>query len=128
MNAQSQSQPAKHGGSRPGAGRPVGSRTVGGRLAERGKLIKEFVDRRLGGADRVDPLVMLDVERVVDLVMAAQTARAELAAGKTSIDDVVKLENAVGRALQRLNLPERGPAKVSRYGRAEPVPTLWEEE
>jgi hypothetical protein len=39
------------------------------------------------------------------LVLLAKTARAELAAGKTTVNDVVKLENAADRAVRKLNLP-----------------------
>jgi hypothetical protein len=62
----------------------------------------------LGG--RVNPIVMQDVERVADLMMLAKAARADLLAGKATINDVVKLEGTLGRALKRLNLPASGSA------------------
>ena len=88
----------------------------------REKLIADYV-AKLGG--NVGPIAMTDVERCADMVLLAQTARAKLAAGRATINDVVKLENAADRAVRRLNLPEPGPSKISRrYGKADPVPTL----
>jgi hypothetical protein len=58
---------------------------------------------KLGG--HVSPIQSVAVETIVDLLLAARTARADLLAGKATIDDVVKLENAVGRAILRLGLP-----------------------
>jgi hypothetical protein len=100
------------------------NQTRAGRL--RKEMIAAYVSA-LGGSDRVNPIQLQDVARCVDLILLAQTARAELAAGKirTTINDVVKLEGAADRAVRRLNLPAPGPSKVSgRYGKAEPVPTL----
>jgi hypothetical protein len=64
----------------------------------------------LGAGVRSNPIVMTDIERCADLIMLAKTARAGLAAGKTTIDDVVKLENAADRAVRRLGLPAPGAA------------------
>jgi hypothetical protein len=75
----------------------------------RQRMAADFV-AALGGADRVNPLQLEDIHRAADLVVLAKTARGELAAGKTSIDDVVKLENAADRAVRRLNLPAAGAA------------------
>jgi hypothetical protein len=79
----------------------------------------------LGAGVRSNPIVMTDIERCADLIMLAKTARAGLVAGKTTIDDVVKLENAADRAQRRLNLPVPGRSKsANKYGRPESVPTL----
>ena len=75
----------------------------------RGQLVNAYV-RALGGRARVTAIQLQDVERAVDLVLLAKTARAELAAGKTTINDVVKLEGASDRAVRRLNLPPPGSA------------------
>jgi hypothetical protein len=77
--------------------------------ARRRQLVGAYVTA-LGGSASVTPIQMQDVERVVDLVLLARTARAELSAGKTSVNDVVKLENAADRAVRRLNLPATGTA------------------
>jgi hypothetical protein len=67
----------------------------------------------LGGADRISPIQMADIERAADLVMLAQTVRAALAAGvKVTINDLVKLEGAADRAVRRLNLPPNAAAPV----------------
>jgi hypothetical protein len=102
------------------SGRPLGSLGARGR---RQQLVAAYVEA-LGGKARVTAIVMQNVTRAVDLIMLANTARADLAAGKTTINDVVKLEGAADRAVRRLNLPAPGPSKVSKYGKAEPVPTL----
>jgi hypothetical protein len=70
-----------------------------------GRLRQEMIDgyvQALGG--RVSPIVMQDITRAAELVMLARTARAELAAGKTTINDVVKLEGASDRAIRRLGI------------------------
>jgi hypothetical protein len=74
---------------------------------ERAQLVADFVEK-LGG--RVSLIQRQDVERVVDMLMLAKTARADLAAGKATINDVVKLENAADRAIRRLGLPPPGRA------------------
>ena len=71
---------------------------------QRQKLVAAYV-AALGGSGRISPIQLQDVERCVDMVLLAKTARAELAAGKTTVNDVVKLENAADRAVRRLNLP-----------------------
>jgi hypothetical protein len=103
MSAQSQSA---NGGVRPGAGRPVGSRS------RRRQLVDHYV-QALGGGARVGAIQRMDVERAVDLILLAKTARAELAAGKTTINNVVKLENSADRAVRRLNLspPDAAPTQ-----------------
>jgi hypothetical protein len=58
----------------------------------------------------VSAIVMADIERVVDLMLLAKKARADLLKGLGSIDKTVKIENAATRALQRLNLPAPGSA------------------
>ena len=68
---------------------------------QRKEMIADFV-AALGG--RVSPIQLQDVTRAVDLVLLATTARAELAAGKTTVNDAIKLENAADRAVRRLNL------------------------
>jgi hypothetical protein len=72
-----------------------------------GRQRKDLIDGyvvALGGASRVSPIVMQDITRAVDLCMLAQTARADLLAGKTTIGEVVLLEGAADRAVRRLNL------------------------
>jgi hypothetical protein len=91
---------------------------------QRKEMIAAYVSA-LGGSARVSPIQLQDVTRAVDLVMLARTARAELAAGKTTINDLVKLEGAADRAVRRLALPAPGRSKSAiKYGRPEPVPTL----
>jgi hypothetical protein len=68
---------------------------------QRKEMIADFV-AALGGS--VSPIQLQDVARCVDLIMLANTARAELAAGRTTINDVVKLEGASDRATRRLCL------------------------
>jgi hypothetical protein len=68
---------------------------------QRKEMIADFV-AALGG--NVSPIVLRNITRAVDLSVLASTARAELAAGKTTINDVVKLEGAADRAVRRLNL------------------------
>jgi hypothetical protein len=78
-----------------------------------GRLRKELVDSyfaALGGS--ATPIMMQDIERAVDLVMLARTKRAELAAGKTTVNDVVKLENAASRAVRALRMPANAAAPV----------------
>jgi hypothetical protein len=77
----------------------------------RGQLVNAYV-RALGGRARVTAIQLQDVERAVDLVLLAKTARAELAAGKATVNDVVKLENSADRAVRRLNLPPPSAAPV----------------
>ena len=92
-----------------------------------GRLRKEMIDgytAALGGKARVTAIQLQDITRAVDLVTLASKARAALAAGNATINDVVKLEGAADRAVRRLNLSAPGPSKVSKYGKAEPVPTL----
>jgi hypothetical protein len=76
---------------------------------QRQKMVAAYV-AALGGSGRISPIQLQDIERCVDLVMLASTARAELAAGKTTINDVVKLGGAADRAVRRLNLPAPGRA------------------
>jgi hypothetical protein len=95
---------------RTGAGRPIGSRSV--RAVMRERLIADLLSK-LGGPDRVGMLGLANVESVADMLMAAKQARADLLVGKATINDVVKMENAVGRALQRLNLPSPGSSTAS---------------
>jgi hypothetical protein len=78
------------------------TQTRAGRL--RKQMIADFVAKAGGNDRRVSPIVMQNITRAVDLMMLASTARADLAAGKTTINDVVKLEGAADRAVRRLNL------------------------
>jgi hypothetical protein len=84
----------------------------------REKLITAYADA-IGGSARTNPIVMSDITRVVDLTLAASHQRAELAAGRAKIADVVKLEGTLARAMKRLNLPPPGAA-------AAPGPSLAE--
>jgi hypothetical protein len=106
MNAQSQSAPAP--------GRPLGSLGARGR---RQQLVTACVEA-LGGKARITAIQMTDIERVVDLIALAKTARAALAGGRAKVADVVKLEGTLARAMKRLNLPAPNAAA--------PVPTLAE--
>ena len=84
------------------------NQTRGARL--RKEMVADFV-AALGGPGRVSPIQSQDVERCVDLILLARTARADLAAGRTTINDAVKLENAADRATRRLNLKPGATAK-----------------
>jgi hypothetical protein len=59
--------------------------------------------RAMGGP--TDAVAQANVLAAAELKVAAETARADLATGKTTIGDVVLLENAADRAVRRLNLP-----------------------
>jgi hypothetical protein len=98
MNTQPQSAP----------GRPLGS--VGAR-GRRQQLVAAYVEA-LGGKAHVTAIQLQDVTRVVDLTELASRQRAELAAGRAKIADVVKLEGTLARALKRLNLPPKAAAPV----------------
>jgi hypothetical protein len=76
----------------------------------RQKLITAYV-AEFGG--NVGPIVMQDVIRIVDLTLAASHQRAELAAGRAKLADVVKLEGTLARAMKRLNLPAPNAAAPS---------------
>jgi hypothetical protein len=104
MNAQTQ---PKNGGVRPGAGRPPGSRSV--RVVMREKLIAAYVDA-LGGADRVNLIVMQDIERVVGLTLLAAQLRDEVHLGRGKVRELTSVEATLGKALRRLNLPAAGAA------------------
>jgi hypothetical protein len=121
MTAEASKTEATKGRPEPAFRKPTQTRA--GRL--RKEMIAAYVDA-LGGSARVNPIQLQDVARCVDLILLAQTARAELAAGKTTtINDVVKLEGAADRAVRRLCLPAPGQSKSAmKYGRAESVPTL----
>lgn len=93
----------------PDSGSPRNWRRRKQENARRRQLVAAYVSA-LGGSASVTPIQMQDIERAVDLVLLARTARAELSAGKTTINAVVKLENAADRAVRRLNLPASGAA------------------
>jgi hypothetical protein len=99
MNAQSQPAPAP--------GRPLGS--VGAR-GRRRQLLAAYIEA-LGGKAGISAIQLQDVKRCVDLIELANTARAELAAGKGTIGDVVLIEGAADRARRRLGIK---PAAASR--------------
>jgi hypothetical protein len=88
-------------------------------------LIDSFI-AELGGSDRITPVQRQDCERCADMEALATNMRRRLLRGDTTvkIDELARLEGACDRARRRLNLPAPGPSKVSRYGKAEPVPTL----
>ena len=92
MNAQSQSAPAP--------GRPLGS--VGAR-GRRQQLVAAYI-QALGGADRVNPIVLADIERAVDLVMLARDMRAAVRQGTAKVSDLTRLEGASDRAIRRLGI------------------------
>jgi hypothetical protein len=100
MSAQIQPTPVRRRA--PGAGRPIGSGH--GREMELARRIAAYV-QALGGVDRVGALMLTDIERCAEMRLLAKAARAKLAAGRTTINDVVKLENAADRAERRLGLP-----------------------
>jgi hypothetical protein len=100
-----QSQPAT--ATRRPVGRPVGSRHV--RAVMREKLIAAYV-AALGGADRISPIQLQDVERAVDLVLLARDMRASVRQGSAKVSDLTRLEGAADRAVRRLNLPAASTA------------------
>jgi hypothetical protein len=108
MNAQTQ---PKNGGVRPGAGRPPGSRSV--RVVMREKLIAAYVDA-LGGADRVNLIVMQDIERVVGLTLLAAQLRDEVHLGRGTVRELTSVEATLGKALRRLDLPAQNAAPAVR--------------
>jgi hypothetical protein len=69
----------------------------------------------LGGADRISPIQMADIERAADLVMLARDMRAAVRQGTARVSHLTTLESTADRAVRRLNLPPPGAA---------PVPTL----
>jgi len=92
-------QPVSNGGVRPGAGRPVGSR------GRRQKLIDDYI-AALGGIDRVTALVMVEIERCVDMTLLAEGMRAKALRGEEiEIGELVRLEGALSRVLRSLNIP-----------------------
>jgi hypothetical protein len=110
MNAQGQPTARNLGGRPPGINR------------RRRELVASFVEA-LGG--RISPVQKVEVERCASLLILAEDMRAKAFRGENvSISDLSRLEGTCLRALQRLNLPPPGPSKVSKYGKAEPVPTL----
>jgi hypothetical protein len=62
--------------------------------------------------DPTDAVAQANVLAAAELKAAAETARADLLAGKTTIGEVVLLENASDRAVRRLGLPAAGAAPV----------------
>jgi hypothetical protein len=60
--------------------------------------------------DPTDAVAQANVLAAAELKAAAETARADLLAGKTTIGDVVLLENAADRAVRRLDLKPPGSA------------------
>ena len=77
---------------------------------QRKEMIAELV-AELGG--NVSPVVMRNITRAVDLDTLASKARAALAAGNATIDDVVRLAGAADRAMRRLSLsPPNAAAAV----------------
>jgi hypothetical protein len=66
----------------------------------RPQLIEAHV-QRLGGA--VGPLVMADIERVVDLTLLASKTRTAVLQGTANVREVTLIEGALGKALRRLD-------------------------
>jgi hypothetical protein len=77
--------------------------------ARKPQLIAAFV-QALGGRDRIGPLVMLDIERAVDLTLIAAEQRAAVRLGTAKLADLTRLEGAADRAIRRLGLPPPGSA------------------
>jgi hypothetical protein len=77
----------------------------------REKLIKEYVVA-LGGADRVSPIQVTDIERAVDLALLARDMRVAVRQGSAKVADLVRLEGALSRVVRSLHLPEPGAAPV----------------
>jgi hypothetical protein len=75
--------------------------------ARRPQLIAAYVDA-LGGADRINPIQMTDIERCVDLILLARDMRAAVRHGTAKVADLTRLEGAADRAVRRLNLPAPG--------------------
>jgi hypothetical protein len=84
-------------------------------MQRRKELIAAYVDA-LGGADRVGPIQLQDIERAVDLTMLASEMRAAVRQGTAKVSQLTTLEGHADRARRRLNL--RPP------GSAAPVQTL----
>jgi hypothetical protein len=65
----------------------------------------------LGGADRVGTLVMVEIERCVDMTLLAEGMRAKALRGEAiDIGDLTRLEGAVSRVIRSLNIPPPGAA------------------
>jgi hypothetical protein len=78
---------------------------------------RELVDgyvAALGGIERVNALVRVEIERVTDMTILAEGMRAKALRGETiDIGDLVRLEGTVSRLIRSLNLPPPGSAAPS---------------
>lgn len=83
--------------------------------ARKPQMIAAYVEA-LGGADRVNPILMIDIERAAELVLLAREMRQSVRQGAAKVADLTRLEGAADRAVRRLNLPPPNAAA--------PVPTL----
>src|SRR5260370_18946336 len=63
----------------------------------------------LGGADRVNPIQMTDIERAVDLTLIASELRAAARLGTAKVSQLTTLEGHADPARRRLNLPGDDP-------------------
>ena len=65
---------------------------------------KLYVDA-LGGKDKIEPSVMIDITRAADLVAIAEQRRADALRGvEVDMGDLVRLEGAADRAVRRLGI------------------------
>jgi hypothetical protein len=64
----------------------------------------------LGGADRVNPIRMTDIERAVDLTLIASELRTAVRLGTAKVSQLTTLEGHADRARRRLNLPKPNAA------------------
>jgi hypothetical protein len=83
------------------------NQTRAGRLRQ--EMTAGYIEA-LGGLDRISSIQAENIMRAVDLMMLAKTARAELAVGRQTINNVVKLENSADRAVRRLGIKPGAPA------------------
>ena len=91
-------------------------------IQRRRELIDGYV-AALGGADRVNAIQMVEIERVVDMSLLAEAMRARALRGEAiDIGELVRLEGAVSRVIRSLNLPPPGAAPVP-ISTPEPTPT-----
>jgi hypothetical protein len=77
--------------------------------ARKPQLMAACVEAK-GGAGRVGPLEMLDIERAVDLALMTAELRAEVRLGRAKVSQLTTLEGHADRAWRRLNLPAPGAA------------------
>jgi hypothetical protein len=83
------------------------TQTRAGRLRQ--EMVAGYI-AALGGADRISPIQMADIERAADLVMLARDMRAAVRQGTARVSHLTTLESTADRAIRRLGLPKPGKA------------------